>query len=272
MSSRSSRYHNNKRKRRSRFSLAAVVDNFKFAQRRTARRERLAKAQLLAALLALLTVAALLFAWNWNMLFVSQVHVTGLHYTNLATVVRQADVGGYHVFGLDPDRLQKRVEQLPFVRRAQVSVFPAPVLRIRVVERQPVFVWQGAGSSLWVDGEGVLLPALPSAHLRLPVLIDNESALVVSMTGEKRLSAVYAGRISHLLALNPALQVLNYRVPDGFSFRWRHQTTVYLGEADNLSQQWRLLQGALNSFSNQHGGTLPSAVDVSRPDSAIVTP
>jgi len=274
MSPRSSRYHNYKRKRRSRFSFAAVIDDFKFAQRRAAGRERFANAQKLAVVLTLLTVALLIFTWNWSGLFVSQVNVTGLHYTNLSAVVQKADVGGYHVFGLAPAKIQTRVEQLPFVRRARVTILPASVLRIRVEERQPRFVWQGAEQSLWVDAEGVLLPASAAAHLSLPVLVDDKGALVAPVAKEeqKRLRPEYAKRVALLFAQDPALRVLNYRVPEGFSFRWKGRTTVYFGEADDLSRQWRLFQGAVNDFARRHNGALPSVIDASRPDSAIIKP
>lgn len=88
------------------------------------------------------------------------VSIRGARYTPEQTIYEQAGIDSYHVFFLHPDRIARRLEALPYVRRAHVRVgFPASV-DIRIEERSPVLVWEMGDRSFWVDEEGIVLPVL----------------------------------------------------------------------------------------------------------------
>lgn len=69
---------------------------------------------------------------------------------------------------LDYPRIRRGAERLPWVRRAGVEVEPGGTLRIRITERRPIALL--AGSGMYVDGEGVLLPVRPEEAADLPLL------------------------------------------------------------------------------------------------------
>ncbi len=271
---RGTRRYYRRRRRRSRFSLAAFTDDVKVVQRRLSGRDRFSQAQWFSLFLMILSLLALLLLLNWTALFVVRVQVLGSHYTTTGEIVEHADVGGYHLFVIDPAKVSSQVEHLPFVRKAHVSVIWPNMVRISVEEREPLFTWQSKRESYWIDSEGILLPVVGalSSDRPLPVVVDPRGALLQPGQGATKLRPLYAERLLALFALGPDLRVVYYRLPEGFSFRLGERTTVYFGEADDTARRWTFMQSALASFRKEHGGAWPSRLDVARLDRAYVLP
>jgi cell division protein FtsQ len=66
---------------------------------------------------------------------------------------------GQPIFGVDPDAARARLEQLPWVERANVTRMLPDGLRVRLIERQPLALWQRAGRFVLIDRTGAVIPA-----------------------------------------------------------------------------------------------------------------
>ena len=118
--------------------------------------------QAVSLLIFALVVTALVLAATQSAFYVYQenVRIEGAHYTPVSTIYQQAGVDSYHVFFIDPREVARRIEALPYIRRARVTVHLPALVHIQVEERVPILVWERGDGRFWVDEEGVALPAL----------------------------------------------------------------------------------------------------------------
>jgi len=96
-------------------------------------------------------------------------------------VVLQAlglDRNAPNLFLMRTDRYEQRLLGLPAVTSAEVTVSLPDVIRVRLVEREPVVVWNVAGHRFLVDRTGMLFaPATAGGPgERLPVVSDRRGA------------------------------------------------------------------------------------------------
>lgn len=92
----------------------------------------------------------------------SRLEVTGAVVTSEATVRERLDLDrGANLVTLATEPLERRLAALPAVRGVEVSVVLPDTVRVELVERIPILVWQVEDSSWLVDREGVLFADLP---------------------------------------------------------------------------------------------------------------
>ena len=109
----------------------------------------------LAALLsALVLVATLAYLLNGAAFTVRQLDVAGATATGAQQVAAASGVIGHSIFTVDPQVVADRLAALPTVREAQVWAELPDRLVVRIVERQPLLVWEVNGVRSLVDLEG----------------------------------------------------------------------------------------------------------------------
>jgi len=103
-----------------------------------------------------------------------------LAYTTRDVVLQQLalDRSAPNLFLMRTDRYAQRLLELPAVTGAEVTVTLPDVIRVRLVEREPVVVWNVAGHRFLVDRTGMLFaPATAGGPGDgLPVVSDRRSA------------------------------------------------------------------------------------------------
>jgi cell division protein FtsQ len=105
---------------------------------------------------------------------------------------------GQPIFGVDPDAARARLELLPWVERASVARMLPDGLRVRLIERQPLALWQRAGRFLLIDRTGAVIPAAE----REVEEVARESELRV-LVGEE--APRHAAELFALLSTEPEL-------------------------------------------------------------------
>ncbi len=116
-----------------------------------------------------------------------------------------------NAFTLATDDLRERLLALPAVADAEVSVGLPGVLRVRIVEREPVLAWRLSGALLLVDRDGRVVadagaagdgPA-GAAAVGLPVVADRRPSDVTPAVGD-HLDELDLDVATRLLSLLPA--------------------------------------------------------------------
>ena len=107
---------------------------------------------------------------------------------------------GDPILGFDTAEAQKRLEELPWVEQASVGRFLPDTIKIRLVERKPLAIWQHEGRYALIDREGgVIVDDVDAAEVRrrfdhLRVLVgegapDQAAELFKMLSAEPELSA-----------------------------------------------------------------------------------
>lgn len=86
------------------------------------------------------------------------VYLEGQNHTKTESILEVMDVKiGMPLFAIDLDVMRKRLEELPWVRYAEVERQYPSTLTVRIAEREPVALWQLEQKLRLVDEEGVVI-------------------------------------------------------------------------------------------------------------------
>ena len=141
---------------------------------------------------------------------------------------------GAAILALDLGEAKRRVEALPWVRRATVErMLPSTVL-INVEERRPLALWQRGGKFVLIDNEGeVIGHTRPRRYADLLVVVGEDAPL-------------HAAKFLDILATQPQLLALVKAAVRVGGRRWNVQleggVDVRLPEEDPLSAWARLAE------------------------------
>lgn len=111
-----------------------------------------------------LTLVAGLALWLTvdDRFYILDIDVTGNTRTPEGVVCQASELAGLHILWVRSDDVTDRLVQgVQGIEGAEVKCRLPSSCTIRVIERQPKFMWVEVeqGSSWWVDGEGVVFPA-----------------------------------------------------------------------------------------------------------------
>src|SRR5439155_11114093 len=128
-------------------------------------------------------------------LVVSEIEVQGRETTDIGTVMAALSAArGTPILGVSPSRAKEQLESLPWVRSATIERRLPGTLFVRLVERQPLAVWQHGGTQELIDREGTVIPVSDlSRFARLPTLVGENAApyaagLIDMLAGEPELA------------------------------------------------------------------------------------
>ena len=136
----------------------------------------LSRTRALAALVLVLSSLAIYGVGVSPVFAFHKVDLSGASWTSSGAVEAQLGVpDGTNLVTLRTDDLASRIETLPAVRSAEVSVVLPNTIQVRLDERVPILVWQTSGGRYLVDSSGVAFveladgAAVPSG---LPTITD----------------------------------------------------------------------------------------------------
>jgi cell division protein FtsQ len=127
-------------------------------------------------------------------LVVTDIEVEGRKTTRAATILAALGAKrGTPIFAVDPERARRRLESLPWVRSATIERRLPGTLFVRLVEREPLAVWQHDGRQELIDRQGEVIPVKDLGRFsRLPTVVGADAAR-------------HAAALLAMLALEPQL-------------------------------------------------------------------
>jgi len=225
----------------------------RFTRRQWARRWLAWRRVLVALLLLGAMVGALALVFFSSALAVSGVRVDGVQVLDPRVVRRTAAVPvGSPLATVDLGAIAARVENLPAVKRVDVSRAWPDRVRIAVVEREAVAVVQRDGVLRGLDAEGVMFRRYPSRPASLPVIRMGRT------TGADALAE--AARVAGVLppSLLRRVEFVEVHTVDTIALRLRNGDTVRWGSADDAQAKAKVLQVLLHQKATMYDVSVPT--------------
>jgi cell division protein FtsQ len=106
---------------------------------------------------------------------VKEITVEGQRHVSDAELTAALGAGpGTMMLAFDTDAAKARLEQVPWVKHAQVMRLLPSTLQVIIEEHEPYAVWQSKGQTYVIDAEGaVIAPAVREAYAGLPLVVGD---------------------------------------------------------------------------------------------------
>jgi hypothetical protein len=232
-------------------------------------------------LLALAVYAIVLIGTDANF-YLTYIPVEGSFTIPPADIVQASELGGTHIFAVDPAVAAAQIADLPGVISATVTIgWPNEVL-IRIREDNPVAVWQEGDQDFWVTANGRLIPARTGSIglLRIQSEMERAVAPIASEAGNNNGGGdeagndqapvqaslafipadVLAGAIQ-LRDLRPNIESLYYRPAGGLSYEDGRGWRVYFGTGSDMAPKLVIYEAIVEDLLAR--GLMPAYISVS---------
>ena len=217
--------------------------------------------------------------------YLTLIPIEGIDTIPPAEIVAASGLGGAHVFSVDPTIAAERINNVPGVISASVSIHWPNVAAIQVTEDSPIAVWRDKGTDYWVNRNGTLMPARSGGQTLLK--IESEIPAVASVpTIEETTAAadettngeaveviptidsslpfipqeVLAGALQ-LRELRPNIERLYYRPSGGLSYEDGRGWRVYFGTGSDMQQKLVVYETIVDDLVGR--GLSPTYISVS---------
>lgn len=110
-------------------------------------------------------------------LVVTDIEVTGRQTTDAATIMEALGATrGTPIFAVDPGRAKEKLQALPWVRSAAIERRLPGTLFVRLIERQPLAVWQHDGKQQLIGRDGEVIPVTDLTRFaKLPTVVGDDA-------------------------------------------------------------------------------------------------
>jgi cell division protein FtsQ len=227
--------------------------------------------RLISGAVFLLSLAVVISFASLGAFEVTTINLRGAQRLSAEAILSQVDLVGSSIITVEPDQVQTVVEdRFPSLSSVSVSVSLPASVTLRVVEREPMILWQQENSAHWIDAEGVMFPVFGEAEVAQTVAASG----VPPSAPEVFIPEVDAetGEISHLLepslpSTTPefvqAVLSLSAYVPEGtalqfdpqFGLGWRDPNgwLVYFGrDTNNIDVKLSEYQTIIGALEKQN--------------------
>jgi cell division protein FtsQ len=166
-------------------------------------------------------------------LVVTDIEVTGRQTTDASTIMEALGATrGTPILAVDPSRAKEKLQALPWVRSAAIERRLPGTLFVRLIERQPLAVWQHAGKLQLIGRDGDVIPVTDLGKFaKLPTVVGDDAPK-------------YARDLIDMLAKEPDLFARVTAAVRVGARRWDvhidHDIDVMLPE-DGADEAWRHL-------------------------------
>ncbi len=274
-----------------RMQTAHTVSGAKLQVPRTARRRRrrnnrpvqlptaaikqfIFSARWISLILLAMTVYALYLVGMDVNFYLTTVPVEGVNSIPPSEIVAASGLGGNHVFSVNPSEAAGRINEVPGVISATVTLrWPNEVL-IQVAEDTPIAIWQEGGVDYWVTEDGRILPSrgMAAGLLRIVSEWKPSPEAVLEKAEDAKETAVAQPNIRFiaqdvldgallLRQLRPNIEQLYYAPAEGLSYQDGRGWRAYFGVGADMSQKLVVYEAIIQNLLAQE--LTPTYVSVS---------
>jgi len=191
---------------------------------------------------------------------VADIRVEGRQTTDRETILEALGARpGTPILAVDPARAKRQLESLPWVRSALIERRLPDTLYVRLVEREPLALWQHAGKIELIDRTGAVIPVSRlDQFAKLPLIVGEDAA-----THASELLAMLASEPDLAPRVTAAVQVGGRR----WNLRIDNSINVLL-PADDPAAAWADLARLQRSSAILQRDV--QAIDMRLPDRLVV--
>lgn len=131
--------------------------------------------RLISGAVFLLSLAVVISFTSLSAFQISTINLRGAQRLSAEAVLSQIDLIGSSIIVAEPDQIQTTVEdRFPSLSSVSVSVSLPSSVTLRVVEREPLILWQQDNSAYWIDAEGVMFPVFGEVEVAQTVAASGD--------------------------------------------------------------------------------------------------
>ena len=133
-----------------------------------------------------LSLAVVFSFSSLNTFEVSAINLDGSQRLSTEAILSQVDLVGKAIISIKPEEIEKEIEEkFPSLETIKVSSGLPSTVNIKVVERNPIILWQTDESSLWIDREGYTFPIRGEAETLMTIVANGNPPEIATETSEE---------------------------------------------------------------------------------------
>jgi cell division protein FtsQ len=219
----------------------------------------------------LLSLAVVISFASLSAFQISTINLRGAQRLSTEAILSQVDLVGSSIITVEPDQVRTMIEdRFPSLSSVSVSVNLPASVTLRVVEREPLILWQQDSSAHWIDAEGVMFPVFGEVEVAQTVAASGDPPAAPEVFTPE--VDEETGEISHLLEASlpsttpefvQAVLSLSAYIPEGtalqydpqFGLGWRDPNgwLVYFGrDTNNIDVKLSEYQTIIGALENQN--------------------
>ena len=216
-------------------------------------------AKLSAGLILLGMVWILYLLFSLPRFFVYAAQIEGNVAVSNYEIYTTSDVDSQSIFWLDPLEVVEKIESLPNIKSASVSISLPNEVIIEVQERRPELLWQSGETVWWVDQEGTIVPPKKDLGDMLRIIDDDQQPLQAGFQIDQNI--VEGAQTLRLLV--PDVSIVRYSRSQGLTASTPEGWPVYLGDGSEVKAKLVVLTELLADLKARN--VKPAFIDVRDP-------
>lgn len=235
----------------------------KLPVRRVGKAHAAVASRITALFVATVLLAALALLFVSEYFYVFELTVEGNSLVSKEEIFDQTQLEGYSIFFIDPSKAKERIESLPDIREATVTLLLPNRLVVSVQERQACLVWQTGEHRYGVDEEGQIVSLGGQLEPELVIRdLDDRPAGPGDSVNTQAVAAAATYR-----DLLPGVRSFEYSAQYGLSYTDEHGRRVYLGDGDKAALKVAIIEALADQLASKEAAI--ESIDVRFPDSPL---
>lgn len=187
--------------------------------------------------------ALVLVGQNGNF-YLSVIPILGARSIPEPEIIEASGLAGRHIFSADPNEAAERIQEIPGVISATVTLEWPNEVNIEVAEDTPIAIWKQAELVYWITEDGRLLPA----RSEVPgLLIIDSDADEAADDGSIITEPVLKGALQ-LRKLRPNIHQLTFRPGTGLSYHDGRGWIGHFGTGTDMEQKLVVYEAIVDSL------------------------
>jgi len=209
---------------------------------------------------------ALLYLFlSMDAFYIKSVAIGGERYLTREEIFRDSDVAMRHILWVDPQDVERRLEEVPNIADATVLVgWPPTMVQILVVEREPALIWE-QGIRVWVDVNGIVMKQREDLTGLLRIVVPNATEPI--SVGQRIPKTIVDGALQLRLRY-PNIDVLLYDAVKGLGYHDGRGWTVWFGSGEDMDTKLRVYNALVAEIVDE---VQPGEIVMSDPDRPYYT-